>query len=102
MADKLTTNKQQSFLSRCNQGIDAAPSQVANLKQGLLDVNANWAGYVNLEDDTAELQAAGIAFGTRVAATWADAKPNLEAALDVLAGGMGTTRNALLESMQTE
>lgn len=102
MADKLTQNKQQHFLTRCNQGIDAAPSQVAQLKQGLLDVNANWAGYAAIEDDTDELQAAGIAFGTRVATTWTTAKPNLEAALDVLAGGMGVTRNSLLESMQTE
>lgn len=102
MADKFTANRQQTFLTRCHQTIEQAPSQVQQLAVTLGDCNANWAGYSAIEADQDELAAAGIAFGTKVATAWTTAKPNLEAALDALAGGMGVTRNALLESMQTE
>ena len=102
MADKLTTNRQQAFLTRCNQSIDAAPSQVAALKQSLADCNANWAGYAAIEADSTELTNAGVAFAARCSAAWDNSKSNLQDALDVLASGMGTTRNALLDSMKTE
>lgn len=111
MADDLTFNKQQAFLTRCNQCIDAAPTQVSALKVNLEDCNNNWLGYAAIQADSEKLTAAAVAFSGRCQTAWtgdpnkpADhgCKPDLEAALDVLAGGMGTTRNALLDSMKTE
>lgn len=111
MADDLTLNRQQQFITRCNQLIDGIPAQVAQLAASLSDTNANWAGYAAIQDDTEKLTAAGAAFAARVATAWENpnlpqgqltSKQNLETALDILAGGMGTTRNALLASMQTE
>ena len=102
MADKFTANRQQTFLTGCHQTIEQAPSQVQQLAVTLGDCNANWAGYAAIEDDQQELAAAGQAFGAKVGAAWTTAKPHLETALDVLAGGMGVSRNDLLGAMETE
>ena len=102
MANKLTEAKQATFLTNVTARIKQAVSAVSQVKQALLDTNANWSGYAAIEDAPADLQASGIQFATEVTAAWGEAKPDLETSLDVLAGGMGTTRNALLASMETE
>lgn len=100
MADKFTQTNQQRFLARCHQTMESAPSIVGSLKQTLLDCNANWEGYAAIEDDNVALAASGAAFAAKCSTAWSAAKPDLEVALDVLAAGMGTTRDTLLTAMQ--
>ena len=82
--------KQMQFLQTVTQRMGQAASMTGQLKQTLLDTNANWQGFVAISDED-EVTAAGVEFAQETAAAWATAKPDLIAALSVLAGGMGVT-----------
>lgn len=96
---KIKEAEKLGFLATILQRIPQASNALVNVRVSLQDVLANWQGYAALEEDQNVLAAEGAEFASRVTEVWEDAKPELLMALGILAGGMGTTVEALLTEL---
>lgn len=82
----------------------AITAAVQSSQQLLVSVNRVYGLWVavktGLENDAEAMAEAATDFNIKSAEGWLAAKPNIEQALDILAGGVGLTRNELLTQLQ--
>lgn len=89
-------------LAQIQGNMTAAVQAAANLESSCNRVNALWQDWKTANADDADtLAAAQAEFAALSGANWATAKNSITAAMDILAGGVGITRNDLLDSLKT-
>lgn len=89
-------------LAQIEGNMTAAKQAAAQLDATCKRVNSLWQDWKAANaDDQATLDAAQAEFAALSGAAWTEAKASITSAMDILAGGVGLTRNQLLDSLKT-
>jgi hypothetical protein len=88
MSDIFTESEKLELAKTTEQRMSQASQQLAAFNQAVLDVYANWSGYVVRETDETKLEAARVRFAAKARELVNARKVGLAQALDVIAGGM--------------
>lgn len=76
------------YVKTTGQRMTQASQQLGAFNQAVLDVYANWSGFVSLESDAEKLESARGDFAVKARALVNERKAGLAQALDIIAGGM--------------
>lgn len=91
--------KKLAFVQTWEARMQAARTQQQAASQAINDVYANWQGYAAIASQDTDYADTAAQFAADTAAHWATIKGGIAGSLDIVAGGMGVTRQDLLNEL---
>lgn len=103
---RFTESKRLTYIANTEQRMAQASQQLAGFSQAVLDVYANWVGYLQLEQDVDAVAESRAEFAVKARELVDSQKAAFAVALDIIAAGMRDaegnplTRSDLLAEIQ--